>query len=108
MEPQNIATDKPFQHNVSFRLNIEDKNVEQRLFEKAAQLKQIVGVTSLSFGENITPETENKHGYNYGLTVQFTNYQALLDYQDDPTHVEFKDFIKPYFQAVIVVDYPLR
>ncbi|MFT4147468.1 MAG: Dabb family protein [Micrococcaceae bacterium] len=100
---------KSFQHNVLLNLTIADKKVQQELFDKAETLKKINGVTDLSYGINETPEAERAKGYNFGLSVQFKDFKSLLDYQNDPLHVEFKNFIKPLMNdESIVMDYPLQ
>ncbi len=35
--------------------------------------------------------------YNYGLTIIFDSYDSLVNYVNDPIHLEFKKLIKNSF-----------
>lgn len=92
-------------HNVLFDLNNLDTD---KLNEAVIKFKQIKGVERVMSGENITPEKDKTGGYNYGLTVIFHSYDDLVNYANDPIHLEFKKLIKNNANSVRVMDFALN
>ncbi|WP_248924852.1 Dabb family protein [Paenibacillus hamazuiensis] len=99
-----------YEHLVVFKLkeNV-TAQMEQELLDKLQSFKgRIPGIVQLSAGINVTEETENRHGFNLGLRVTFSDREALRQYSPHPLHQEFVRMLDGLLDSVVVVDYPFE
>ena len=68
-----------------------------KLNETIIKFKRIKGIEWVLSGENITIKKDKMGVYNYGLTIIFDSYDSLVNYVNDPIHLEFKKLIKNSF-----------
>lgn len=76
----------------------------QECMHKAVDLKNhISGIEQIVVGRNFS---HRSHGFQIGLTVFFTNQQALEQYGPHPKHQELVSYLKEIGQEdIIVVDF---
>ena len=95
------------EHLVLFKLTPETPpGQKERIIAALKTLKdKIPGIVDITAGENFS---ERSQGFDLGLMVRFQDRAALETYLPHPAHRGCVDeFITPYKQDVIVVDYEI-
>ena len=93
------------EHQVLFKIKGDATEAQIDEMMKAIRTLQdkIEGIVDLSAGENFS---ERSQGFTHGVTVRFTDTQALENYLPHPAHQDVvENNIKPILDEIIVVDY---
>ncbi|WP_217595807.1 Dabb family protein [Cohnella sp. GbtcB17] len=96
-----------FEHIVllKFKPNVSTE-VKEDAVKRAHDFKgKIPGVVGLSAGINITEEVEHAQGFTLGIRVTFEDQPACRDYIQHPLHQQFLQFIGPFVDGIVVMDY---
>jgi len=93
-------------HMVSFKLKSEaNEQVRQTIVEKFQQLApHIHGLIEMSVGRNVTVETEQIHGYDFGLYMKFEDQNSIVNYLNHEKHLKVKEYVMNYVEHAIVCD----
>ncbi len=94
-------------HNVL--LNLKEGTTEKQLEDLRSSMiklsREIQGVISINFGENISPENLDK-GFTYRFFIVFKSYSDFENYLPHPGHEEVRDkYILPIIDDALVFDY---
>lgn len=97
-----------FEHIVLLKLKPHVALEEQEAAVKRANdfKGNIPDIVDLSAGMNATEETEHTQGFTLGIRVTFENQQACREYIQHPLHQQFLQFVGPFLEGIVVMDYP--
>jgi hypothetical protein len=98
----------PVQHIVllQFKVGTSDATVAE-IFQKLERLTRVIpGITSFSFGVNISPEGLAQ-GFTHGLTMTFKDAVTRDAYLVHPEHEQFKAEAISFVANVVVLDYSI-
>ena len=104
------AAEKQIHHMVMFTWKEGTTQEQADAIAKALTgLKTTVpGIVSLTYGKQTSTEgAAQKHGFQYGLSVVFTNAAARDGYVTHAAHVAAVEVLKPSLADVAVLDYEL-
>ncbi len=105
-----MAAEKNVHHMVMFKWK-EGTTAEQEAAIATALVglkEKVPGIVSLTYGkQNSTEGVATAKGYQYGLSVVFTNAAARDGYLPHPAHVAAVAVLKPHLADVAVLDYDL-
>ncbi|MGC5772623.1 Dabb family protein [Paenibacillus pabuli] len=97
-----------FEHIVllKFKTDISIAEQEEAVMRAHDFKGKIPGIVDLSAGINVTEEIEHTQGFTLGIRVTFENQQACRDYIEHPLHQNLLQFIGPFVEEIVVIDYP--
>ncbi|TBL76535.1 Dabb family protein [Paenibacillus thalictri] len=96
-----------FEHLCFFKCKPETGHEQiEHIKSQFLRLKGIIpGLIEVSFGINITKETQFANGYHMGLRMLFESQQAVEAYLIHPEHVKVSDYVFSCIQEVSVCDF---
>ncbi len=93
-------------HLVLFRLqaDVDETLIVEHMADFAALKDQIATIAQLEVKRDIVGRPVSAH---FGLVSQFTDQDALREYQQHPNHIAAFDRLKPRLDHMLVLDYEL-
>ncbi|WP_296703142.1 Dabb family protein [Algoriphagus sp.] len=92
-------------HCVFFKLKYPKGSSEERIFLNAASK-----LSTISFVKNfqVLNETSSKNEFDYGLKLEFDDYESYMAYNEHPHHAIFlKMYWDDYVDKYMEIDYEL-
>ncbi len=87
-----------------FKANATQKDIDNVVAAFRALPAKIPEIQDLRWGTNNSPEGLNA-GFTHCFLLTFADEHARATYLPHPAHKEFGDVLKPYLDAVFVIDY---
>ncbi|WP_373233025.1 Dabb family protein [Cohnella sp.] len=105
---RNLGGSKMFEHIVLLKFKPDVSiEVKESAIKRAHDFKgNIPGIVELSAGINVTEEIEHMQGFTLAIRVTFEDQKACRDYIQHPLHQSLLQFIGPFVDGIVVMDYP--
>jgi hypothetical protein len=104
--PRDAEAKKTLYHVVSIKFKDTATPEQIRAVEEAfrALKGQVPGITSLTWGTNVSPEKHNM-GFTHCFILTFANAKDRDAYLTHPAHIEFGKVLAPVMAEVFVIDF---
>lgn len=90
-----------------FQADASAARVDEIVARFRALRSDVPGVDALEWGADVSPEGLN-HGHSHCFTLSFRSEAARDVYLDHPRHIAFVQWVGPFIEKALVVDYWAR